>query len=157
MKLTGLSPFIFLALDLVILSVYTAPAPAQAFQTTLQYDPVFDNPDIQLSNLACSDGQHGLITRYEWHTLRDIPSYPHVGGSYLVGWNSPECGSCWKLTYTDGNGHARSTHVSAVDRTSAGFTVGVQAMNEITGGNAVGLGRVVVNAEQVATSKCGLP
>ncbi len=69
----------------------------------------------------------------------------------IAGWNSPSCGTCWRLTY---EGH--SVTVLAIDHCAAGFDLSSEAMNKLTNGRAVELGRVDAVAEPVSTSECGL-
>jgi hypothetical protein len=102
--------------------------------------------------VSCSDGANGLITRYHWQTQGQIPRFPYIGGVQAVaGWNSPNCGTCWKLTYS-----GKTIYVLAVDHSAAGFNIGLDAMNALTNGNAVQYGRVDATASQVAVSNCGL-
>ena len=42
-----------------------------------------------MTEVACSDGQNGLITRFNWDYQGNIPSFPYIGGSSSVsGWGS---------------------------------------------------------------------
>ncbi|KAG6899209.1 hypothetical protein C0995_006648 [Termitomyces sp. Mi166 len=124
---------------------------------TLSYDPGYDNPSRSLTEVACSDGGNGLITD-GYKILGSLPKFPYIGGTdNVAGWNSPQCGTCWKLTYKDGKGVTRSINVIAVDHASAGWNVATQAMNALTGGQAVQVGRINnVKQEKVAASQCGL-
>ncbi|KAG6896959.1 hypothetical protein C0992_005020 [Termitomyces sp. T32_za158] len=127
-----------------------------ALAVTLSYDAGYDNASRSLSQVACSDGGNGLITA-GFSTLGSLPKFPFVGGTDNVsGWNSPQCGTCWKLTHTDGKGVTRSINVLAVDRASAGWNVATQAMNALTGGQAVKLGRTNVSQVKVDKSQCGM-
>ncbi|KAF5354586.1 hypothetical protein D9758_011211 [Tetrapyrgos nigripes] len=123
----------------------------------LQYDNHYDDGSASLTTVACSDGVNGLITRFGFQTLGAIPRFPHIGAAAAVaGWNSPNCGTCWKLTYTNGNGKTTSINVLAVDHAGTGFNIAQAAMDELTGGQAVALGNVQVTSSQVAVSNCGL-
>lgn len=102
--------------------------------------------------MACSDGDNGLISRYKWETQAQIPRFPYIGGTSVVGgWNSSQCGSCWKLDY-----RSRSVTVLAIDHVGAGFNIGLHALNELTGGRAVEVGRIEAQATQVDVKQCGL-
>lgn len=68
-----------------------------------------------------------------------------------AGWNSPNCGTCWQLSY-----QGVTINVLAIDYAAAGFNIALEAMNKLTNGNAVQLGKVQVNAQQVTSSVCGL-
>ncbi|KAG6854510.1 hypothetical protein C0991_006112 [Blastosporella zonata] len=129
--------------------------PASAFAVTLSYDPGYSNPSRSLTEVACSDGPNGLITA-GYKTLGALPKFPFVGGTASVpGWNSDKCGTCWKLTYTNTKGVAKSINVIAVDHANAGWNVSPKAMDTLTGNQAVQLGRIDVAAVQVAASACG--
>ena len=84
-------------------------------------------------------------------TFGSLPGFPSIGGSFAIaGWNSADCGTCWKLTYK-----GKSINVLAIDHSSAGtFNIGLTAMNKLTSNQAKDLGRVSVTYEQVATSQC---
>ncbi|GAP91833.1 putative Epl1 protein [Rosellinia necatrix] len=119
---------------------------------TVAYDEGYDNAGRSLTAVSCSDGPNGLITRYGWQTQGQIPRFPNIGAAAAVaGWNSASCGTCWRLTY-----NGRSVNVLAVDHAGAGFNIALRAMNDLTNGQAVALGRVEATATQVAVSNCGL-
>ncbi|KAK7456498.1 hypothetical protein VKT23_010748 [Stygiomarasmius scandens] len=123
----------------------------------LRYDTTYDNPNGGMTTIACSDGSNGLITRYGFQTFGNIPNFPHIGAAQAIaGWNSPQCGTCWTLSYTNGNGQTSSINILAIDHAGSGFNVAQAAMDELTGGNAVAFGRVDVTATQVDVSQCGL-
>lgn len=46
--------------------------------------------------------------------------------------------------------------VLAVDHAGAGFNLALKAMNDLTNGQAVALGRIDATAVQVAASACGV-
>ncbi|KAH6919109.1 snodprot1 [Coprinopsis sp. MPI-PUGE-AT-0042] len=141
MKLTA----IFSSLTLV------AVAAAQS----LSYDPVYDNAGGSLATVACSDGANGLLTA-GYSTFGSLPRFPNIGGVPAVtGWNSPACGTCWQVTYTDARGVTRSENIIAVDVGRGGFNIARGAMDKLTGNQAVALGRINVSSRQVANSACG--
>ncbi|KAG5634533.1 hypothetical protein H0H81_001632 [Sphagnurus paluster] len=127
-----------------------------ALGVTLSYDNTYDNSGTSLANVACSDGSNGLLTR-GYKTFGSLPKFPHIGGAAAVGgWNSASCGTCWQLTYTNSKGVAKSINVLAIDHANAGFNIALSAMNELTGGQAIQLGRIDVASKQLASSACGL-
>lgn len=130
--------------------------PAIVSAVTVSYDPAYDTSSTSLTQVACSDGKNGLIPR-GFSTFGSLPKFPHIGGAPAVtGWNSTACGSCWQLTYTNGQGVKKSIDVLAIDVAPNGFNIALSAMNELTNGQAVALGRVNVDAKQVSASSCGL-
>jgi hypothetical protein len=125
-----------------------------AFAVTVSYDNTYDNPNGSLTTIACSDGANGLITRYGFNTFRDIPNFPHIGGAAAIaGWNSTQCGTCWKLTYS---GTGKSINVLAIDHTDSGFNIAQEALDELTNGQAVQFGRIDATVTQVPATQCGL-
>ena len=122
---------------------------------TASYDTAYDNPDRSLSTVSCSDGPNGLLTR-NFTTFGSLPKYPYVGGAPAVkDWNSPGCGTCWNLTYTNAEGIAKSINLLAID-SSSNYNMPTAAMNKLTDGQAISLGRVLVTNDNVHPSVCGL-
>ncbi len=118
----------------------------------MSFDDGYDQASRPLTALACSDGAHGLITRYKWQTQGQISHFPMIGGAQAIaGWNSPSCGTCWELSY---KGH--KINVLAVDHAASGFNIGHKAMDALTNGQATKLGRVEATAKQVSVKACGL-
>ncbi|KAI1258499.1 eliciting plant response-like protein [Xylariaceae sp. FL1019] len=132
------------------LSILTLAAAASA--VTVAYDQGYDDSTRSMTAVACSDGANGLTTRFGWTTQGQIPRFPYIGAaSEVAGWNSPNCGTCYKLTY-----EGRSIYFLAVDHAAAGYNVGLKAMDALTNGQAVALGRIDATASQVAVANCGL-
>ncbi|KIK94599.1 hypothetical protein PAXRUDRAFT_827839 [Paxillus rubicundulus Ve08.2h10] len=122
-------------------------------QTTesLSHDTTFDDASLPLKSVACSDGVNGLTTK-GYTTLGSLPTFPNLGGVYTVtGWNSAACGTCYNVTYG-----STTLAVLAVDTALDGFNLSVEAMNTLTGGLAIELGRVKVTATEVDASVCGI-
>jgi hypothetical protein len=126
--------------------------------TSVSFDPIFDDGSTSLDRVACSDGKNGLITR-GFTTFASLPSFPNIGGAFkIAGWNSPECGTCWNLTYAVEGKTIGSVNILAIDTSEGeGFNIAEAAMNTLTGGEAVHDGVVKgVLFEQVAEAECGL-
>ncbi|KAI1276429.1 EC5 protein [Xylaria sp. FL0933] len=133
-----------------IFSILSLTALASA--VSVSYDQGYDNGARAMTAVACSDGPNGLITRYGWQTQGQIPKFPNIGGAPAVaGWNSASCGTCWTLTY-----NGRSVSVLAVDAGYGSFNIALGAMNTLTNGQAVALGRVDATVVQAPLSACGL-
>ncbi|KAL3963341.1 hypothetical protein ACCO45_000345 [Purpureocillium lilacinum] len=99
-----------------------------AIADTVSYDRGYDGGGRSLTEVACSDGENGLMTRYGW-----------------------KCGGCWKLEYK-----GRSINVLAIDHAAAGFNIALAAMNDLTNGQAEQFGRVDATATRAPLSDCGL-
>ncbi|KFH45910.1 Protein SnodProt1-like protein [Hapsidospora chrysogenum ATCC 11550] len=133
-----------------ILSIFSLAALAPA--ATVSYDPAYDDPARSLTEVACSNGDNGLITRFGWRTLAEVANFPRIGGAVAVGgWNSPSCGTCWRLEW-----RGNVVNVLAVDHDGAGYNIGLAAMNSLTNNRAVELGRVEAVATQANVSACGI-
>lgn len=112
----------------------------------------YDQSSRSLNAVACSDGANGLETRYGYQTQGQIPTFPNIGGSIAIaGWNSAQCGNCYKVSY-QGN----SIFVTAIDHAAAGMNIALAAMNKLTNNQATQLGRVEATVKQVGVSKCHL-
>lgn len=140
----------------LLASVALALLPSTAVAVTLAYDTVYDGASTSLDVVACSDGTNGLESK-GYTTLGSLPNFPHIGAASAVAdWNSPNCGTCWQVTYTNSTNVAKTINILAVDHADAGFVLSKAAMNELTNGQAVKLGRIDVASKQVAASVCGL-
>lgn len=131
----------------VALLLFSAPV----FGIRVTYDPVYDNRSGSLNTVACSNGENGLITR-GFTTFGSLPSFPRIGGAFAVpGWNSPNCGSCWRLTY-----RGRSINVLAIDHASNSFNIAQRAMDILTLNQSTSLGVIDATFARVNPSNCGL-
>jgi len=131
----------------LVLSFFLASASA----ITVSYDTGYDDASRSLSEVSCSDGANGLLTK-GYTTQGSLPSFPNIGGaSTIAGWNSASCGSCYALTY-----NGVTINVLAIDVASEGFNIAEEALNTLTGGQAVALGRIDADWAQVDASVCGL-
>ncbi|RDW64264.1 hypothetical protein BP5796_10766 [Coleophoma crateriformis] len=118
---------------------------------TVSYDNGYDDGSRSLTAVSCSDGSNGLITK-GYSTQGSLPDFPYIGGaSTIAGWNDANCGKCYSLTY---NGN--TINVLAVDHAAAGFNIAQAALDALTGGQAVALGRIDATWAEVASSACGL-
>ena len=135
---------------------FALPAFAQVTES-VSYDNTYDDASTSLSVVACSNGLYGLETQ-GYTTFGSLPDFPYIGGAYTVaGWDSPNCGTCYELTYYNPATETSTTiAVLAVDVALDGFNVSEEAMNALTGGLAVELGRVTVTSVEVDKSVCGL-
>ncbi|KZT11128.1 Cerato-platanin [Laetiporus sulphureus 93-53] len=118
---------------------------------SVSYDNTYDNAAGSLDTVACSNGPNGLESK-GYTTFGSLPDFPYIGGAQAVtGWDSPNCGTCWQLTY-DGN----TINVLAIDVALNGFNIAEEAMNALTDNQAGFLGRITATATQVDASVCGL-
>ncbi|KAI9712348.1 MAG: hypothetical protein M1820_001561 [Bogoriella megaspora] len=138
---------------LSILLTLTTSALAATGTLSVSYDTGYDTGSRSLNAVACSDGVHGLETRYGYSVQSNIPNFPYIGGwNGIAGWNSASCGQCLSVTY-----NGKTIYVTAVDHNDQGVNLSQQAMNDLTNGQAVQLGRVNANVQTVDFSRCKLP
>jgi hypothetical protein len=132
------------------LAVLAAPPPSDPTQVSVSYDSHFDNADLSLSTVACSNGQYGLQTK-GYNTAGQLPKFPFIGGAITVpGWDSPNCGKCYALKWEN-----KTVYITAVDAAPLGFNIAQAAMNQLTGGLAEQLGRVTASYTEADPSQCG--
>ncbi|KAK1704942.1 EC5 protein [Colletotrichum lupini] len=125
---------------------------AAAAAVSVSYDTGYDDGSRSLTAVSCSDGANGLITKYGWQNQGQVAKFPYIGGADVIaGWNSPNCGTCWQLTY-----NGKSINVLAIDHAGSGFNLALGAMNDLTNGQAAQLGRIDAQATQVGLDACGL-
>jgi len=121
---------------------------------TASWDSTYDNGALSTLSVACSDGVNGLYTK-GIKTLSAVPGFPMVGAApTIAGWNSPNCGKCFAVTY---NGN--TVYITGVDtsRSTTDFVLSKAALNKLTGGLADQLGRVAVTWSQVPNrAGCGV-
>jgi hypothetical protein len=135
-----------------LLSVFALPA--FATQVSVTYDNFYDNSATSLSQVACSNGANGLLTK-GYTTFGSLPSFPNIGGIPNLTWNSALCGTCWNLQYTTPTGTHESIYITAVDAAYT-FNLSLEAFNKLTDNTGVAAGKVSATATQVATSFCGM-
>ncbi|KAG4027703.1 hypothetical protein MFRU_028g01250 [Monilinia fructicola] len=123
-----------------------------AIQVT--YDPGYDNAARSLDAVACSNGPNGLETRFPQYKVQgDLPTFARIGGaSTIAGWNSPNCGTCYSLSY-----QGVTINILAIDHAANGFNIAESAMNTLTKGRAVELGNVDAEWALLTPEQCGLP
>lgn len=141
----------FTTIAATLLSVITPLVSAD----TASWDSNYDNASLSTLSVACSDGVNGLYTK-GYQTLGAVPGFPNVGAApTIAGWNSPNCGKCFAVTY---NGN--TIYVTGVDtsRSTTNFVLSKAALDKLTGGLADQLGRVPVTWSQLPTGeKCAKP
>ncbi|KAJ3819183.1 cerato-platanin-related secreted protein [Lentinula raphanica] len=139
----------------ILVTILTAASTITADQ--LRFDTTYDNENQSLATVACSNGENGLLTK-NFTTFGSLPNFPNIGGASAVTmFNSPNCGSCWNVTFTNAStGDNTTLSILAIDVAATGFVVSLEAMNNLTDGNAVALGVVNVDSVQVNSSVCGL-
>jgi hypothetical protein len=105
-----------------------------------------------LTQVSCSDGANGLMTRWGYSTID--PMAPYVAAVSNVVWNSPNCGKCYKVTASTGN----SIYVTAIDHCAPvsnyafHFDLHPNAFSELFGSLTQGVGTGTVT--EVASSNC---
>lgn len=121
-----------------------APIPSPLKAT---FDQTFDNPSGSVNNVACSNGQYGLASKYP--TFGSFPGFPFIGGAYDIVWNSPNCGSCWRIINPVNN---YTIYITAIDTAGSGFNIAKEAFDVLS--NGAGGNTLVVEAQKVSVNPC---
>lgn len=125
-------------------------ATEDAITVQVRYDTTYDNAALPITSIACSDGANGLGSK-GYSTLGAVPGFPSVGASPTIGgWNSPNCGACYAITY-----NGATIYVTAVDAATDSFVLSQQALDKLTGNQAVALGVVTASYSPADASNCG--
>jgi len=131
-----------------IIALLVTPFAASAERVS--WDSVYDNGEGSLATVACSDGPNGLLTK-GYDVFGDLSTFPNIGGSSVVpGWNSPNCGTCWNITY-----QGRTITVTVVDHADEGYNLSKEAMDALTNVQADSFGVIDATSVQVPNSLCG--
>lgn len=86
------------ATSIAILSAFAVQTQAQS-TVSVSFDNTYDNASGSLNTVACSNGPNGLESK-GFTTFGSLPSFPNIGGAQVIsGFNSPNCGTCWKLEF----------------------------------------------------------
>ena len=146
-----LPPALRFALALLAALLPSALGATTSSSVSVSYDQTYDDGSNSLAITACSDGSHGLLLKFP--TFNSLPSFPYIGGAGVIpGWNSYQCGTCWQLSY-----NGKSINVLAIDHAEAGtWNIALAALNDLTNGQAIDIGRVEAVATLVDSSVCGL-
>jgi hypothetical protein len=133
------------------------PTYAFATLTSVAYNPVYDQSGHSLNTVACSNPLFK-----EYGTFGKTPNFPRIGAAgVVVGGFNPKCGTCWNVTYPPREVESydtvrRTIQVFIVDSASKGLVLSLEAMNQLTNGKAVVLGRVNADFDQVSETFCGV-
>jgi hypothetical protein len=73
-------------------------------------------PSTSLSGVTCSDGANGILN---WGYKDVSAMFPYVTAWQDVAWNSPKCGTCFKITH-----QTNTIYVTAVDQCGKSDKVG---------------------------------
>jgi len=111
--------------------------------------------DESLNSVSCSDGQHGLETRWGYTNLE--PLFPYVSAWSQLSWNNPQCGSCIRLKNV-ANGNTIS--ITGIDQCGpppwgqSHFDVSKEAFTTLFGNEGINAGHGNATWEIVAGSNC---
>ncbi|TFK31060.1 allergen Asp f 15 precursor, partial [Crucibulum laeve] len=135
------------AQSIALLTAFVVPALSAAtaiVNVPLTYDTRYDDPSGRISSTVCSE----KLAQYP--TFGSLPSFPYIAGaSYVEGFNSTQCGTCWSLTYLK-DGKVNGIYVTAINSAPNGFTSSLTAETTLTGFNRNNIPRdVIIGAEQV--------
>ncbi|EED12680.1 allergenic cerato-platanin Asp F13 [Talaromyces stipitatus ATCC 10500] len=118
---------------------------ANTTETTLAtFDTAYDDANLSLSTVTCSNGENGLVTK-GYNTISDLPTQDVAGSLTVKGWNDVNCGACYSLSYKN-----ETVYVLAIDSAIGQFNVAQKVLDKLTHGQAQEFGSVSVDYEQSA-------
>ncbi|KAF3390732.1 Heat-stable 19 kDa antigen [Talaromyces pinophilus] len=141
--------FTTLHATLFTLSTSLALAANSTETATATFDTAYDDTDLSLSTVTCSNGENGLVTK-GYGTIGDLPTQDVAGSLTIKGWNDANCGACYSLSYKN-----ETVYVVAIDAAVGEFNVAQKVLDKLTHGHAQEFGSVTVDYEEVDGSKCG--
>jgi hypothetical protein len=154
MQLT--STFVLLASTLSALpTLATALSTRQPSNSVFNYDTRYDNPNGLLSSTACS-ANAGVLKGHT--TFGSIPNFPYIAGSLVVeGFNSTNCGGCYRLFYDHKDGsEPAGIPFTVINSDPKGFTSSVQGLKDLTGFDVNNFpGDVPIVYEELPSYLCG--
>ena len=110
-----------------------------------------------LTQVACSDGVNGLITRFHYTDLRQM--FPYVAAWDRASWNSPNCGSC--IQVTNKANPSNRIFITAIDQcgkapggADAHFDISKEAFTELFGDAGIRDGHGFAVWKVVEGKKC---
>ena len=137
-------------LSAVLSPALAIPANGNTSKTLkVTFDTFYDNPSTSLLSVACSNGDNGLISK-GFTTFGSLPTRAIGGSQFIAGWNSDQCGSCWKLTYK-----GKSVHLLAVDTAGVGFNIAKGTFDYLADASAQQAGSFEAAIESLPASGCG--
>lgn len=140
---------IFALFAFLVAPILASPFPGHPPILRITYSTQYDNKNLSLNGVACSNGQNGLVTK-GYKTLGDLKNFPFIGGSqYVEGWNSANCGACYRLNSDYGD-----IYILAVDHAAEGFVLSKAAMDKLTNGQAANLGYMEAAIYSADASDC---
>jgi hypothetical protein len=150
------STFALLASTLsVIPAMAMALSVRQPSGSVFNYDTRYDDPNGLLSTTACS-ANAGVLEGH--NTFGSIPTFPHIAGSIVVeGFNSTNCGGCYRLFYDRKDGsEPAGIPFTVINSDPKGFTSSVQSLKDLTGFDVENFpGDVPIVYEELPSYFCG--
>ena len=110
-------------------------------------------PSTSLGSVACSDGDNGIM---KWGYKDLSLMFPYVTAWQDVAWNSPKCGTCFKVTYL-----TKTIYVTVVDQCgksekagTSHFDLSKEAFVELFGQEGIQKGTMEGHFELAQPSQC---
>lgn len=118
--------------------------------TIATFNTLYDDPSRPLSEVACWKKKTGLMPNLDWSLQKDTVGF--IGVDKIGHFSIAKCLSCWTLAYDD-----KTISLFALDSADSGIVMSLNALQYLTDGRALELGRVDIHAIEVDTSNCGIP
>ncbi|KAF2770212.1 Cerato-platanin [Teratosphaeria nubilosa] len=124
-------------------------AASYAAATRVSYDTVYSDKSLSLTRTPCSYGSNGLMTKYGWKNVGEIPTKYVGGSSDVAAWNSDKCGQCYQVDY-----NGKTIHMLAIDYAGNGLNIAKGGLDELTNGNAYYIGVIDATVTKVDLGSC---
>ncbi|KAH7303670.1 Cerato-platanin [Stachybotrys elegans] len=130
-----------------------------AVAATLRHDASYNfATNLPLTSFACSDGANGLITKYRVQNVAQLrqrlrPNIYIAASPSIPGWNSPQCGSCFKARNPQNN---KSITFVGVDtsRNTGNVVTGGDAFRNLSPSGSLAEGHLTVYITTLPTRDC---
>ena len=113
------------------------------------WDGIYDQPWTSIYSFSCGD-----YLKNKGITMLDmISTWPDIGAaSAITGWNSPNCGRCYELSYAPTGLWIIITAISTAQG-NQDFVISKSGLDYLTGGKADAMGSASVTAVLVPCPK----
>lgn len=125
-------------------TVLSMVALASATPGVVTWDGVYDQTTTSVYTFSCEQYLHSR----GWSQLDMVPTFPDVGAARAVeGWNSKNCGKCYKLSYTPKGQAQRWIIITAISTAQGNhdFVISRSGLDYLTYGKADALGYITAD------------
>ena len=129
----------------IFATVLSMAALASAKSAVVTWDGIYDQPTTSVYSFSCGD-----VLKNKGITMLDmIPTFPDIGSARAIGgFNSPNCNTCYKLSYAPTGKWIKITAISTAQG-NQDFVISKSGLDYLTDWKADALGSATVDATLV--------